>query len=126
MASRHSRPRPSLVASMTTRRVAWRRSDEVEVDEHCPLTVRDSGLSLVGTVIGGEAGLAHRVEYRVLADREGLTTAGPGRGPRAFRTGTLSLQRDAKNRWTVDGAPVRALTGCTDVELGFSPSTNTL
>ena len=41
---------------MTTRRVAWRRSDEVETDEHCTLTVRDSGLSLVGTVLGSEDG----------------------------------------------------------------------
>jgi hypothetical protein len=39
---------------MTTRRVAWRRSDEVETDEHCTLTVRDGGLSLVGTVLGAD------------------------------------------------------------------------
>ncbi len=111
---------------MTTRRVAWRRSDEVEADEHCTLTVRDSGLSLVGTVIGAEAGLPIRVEYRVLADREGLTTAVHVRDLRAFATRTLTLERDGKNRWTVDGVPVRALTGCTDVDLGCSPSTNTL
>ena len=41
---------------MTTRRVAWRRSDEIATDEHCTLTVRDGGLSLVGTVLGAEAG----------------------------------------------------------------------
>ena len=51
---------------MTTRRVAWRRSDEVETDEHCTLTTRDSGLSLDGTVLGAEGGLPVRVEYRVL------------------------------------------------------------
>ena len=39
---------------MTTRRVAWRRSDEIATDEHCTLTVRDGGLSLVGTVLGAE------------------------------------------------------------------------
>ena len=53
---------------MTTRRVAWRRSDEIETDEHCTLTVRDSGLSLVGTVLGAEAGAPIRIEYRVLTD----------------------------------------------------------
>ena len=60
---------------MTTRRVAWRRSDEVQTDEHCTLTQRDTGLSLVGTVLGAEDGAPVRIEYRVLTDAEGLTTA---------------------------------------------------
>jgi hypothetical protein len=111
---------------MTTRRVAWRRSDEVETDELCALTVRDNGLSLVGTVIGADGGLPVRIEYRVLADRAGLTTAAHVRDVRGFGTRTIVLERDAKDRWTVDGTVVRALKGCTDIDLGCSPSTNTL
>ncbi|HET9455732.1 MAG TPA: putative glycolipid-binding domain-containing protein [Candidatus Limnocylindrales bacterium] len=111
---------------MTTRRVAWRRSDESQTDEHCTMTLRDSGLSLVGTVLGAEAGLPVRVEYRVLADRSGLTTAAHVRDLRGFETRTVVLERSAKGAWTVDGAPARALRGCTDVDLGCSPSTNTL
>jgi hypothetical protein len=111
---------------MTTRRVAWRRSDEVEADEHCTLTLRDTGLSLVGTVLGSEAGLPVRVEYRVLTDREGMTTAAHARDLRGFETRTITLERSAKGSWTVDGVAARALKGCTDVDLGCSPSTNTL
>ena len=111
---------------MTTRRVAWRRSDEVESDEHCTLTLRDSGLSLVGTVLGAEDGRPVRVEYRVLADRAGMTTAAHVRDLRGFETRTMALERTAKGSWTVDGATARALRGCTDVDLGCSPSTNTL
>ena len=111
---------------MTTRRVAWRRSDEVEADEHCTLTLRDGGLSLVGTVIGAEGGLPVRIEYRVLADRGGLTTAAHVRDLRGFETRTISLERNAKGSWTVDGAAVRSLKGATDVDLGCSPATNTL
>ena len=111
---------------MTTRRVAWRRSDEVEVDEHCTLTLRDTGLSLVGTVLGAEGGLPVRIEYRVLADRAGMTTAAHVRDLRGFETRTIALERNAKGSWTVDGAAARALKGCTDVDLGCSPSTNTL
>jgi hypothetical protein len=111
---------------MTTRRVAWRRSDETETDEHCTLTVRDSGLSLVGTVLGAEAGSPVRIEYRVLADGAGLTTATHVRDLRGFETRMLALERDTKGNWTVDGRTVRALKGCTDVDLGCSPSTNTL
>ena len=111
---------------MTTRRVAWRRSDEVETDEHCTLTVRDGGLSLVGTVLGAEDGAPVRIEYRVLADGTGMTTAAHVRDLRGFETRTMALERDAKGNWTVDGTVMKALKGCTDVDLGCSPSTNTL
>ncbi len=111
---------------MTTRRVCWRRSDGVEADEHCTLTLRDTGLSLVGTVLGAEDGVPVRIEYRVLADPAGLTTAVHVRDLRGFTQRTLELLRDAKGRWTVDGRPANALRGCTDVDLGCSPSTNTL
>ena len=111
---------------MTTRRVAWRRSDEVQTDEHCTLTQRDTGLSLVGTILGAEDGAPVRIEYRVLADAEGLTTAAHVRDLRGFDQRTLTLERDAKGNWTVDGAKVRGLKGATDVDLGCSPSTNTL
>ena len=111
---------------MTTRRVAWRRSDEVEADEHCTLTLRDTGLSLMGTVLGAEGGLPVRIEYRVLTDRAGMTTAVHVRDLRGFATRTIALERNANGSWTVDAAAARALKGCTDVDLGCSPSTNTL
>ncbi|OGO54474.1 MAG: hypothetical protein A2V85_05290 [Chloroflexi bacterium RBG_16_72_14] len=111
---------------MTTRRVAWRRSDEVETDEHCTLTLRDSGLSLVGTVLGAEGGLPVRIEYRILTDAAGLTSAVSVRDLRGFEQRTLALTRTAKGSWTLDGVAVRALKGCTDVDLGCSPATNTL
>ena len=111
---------------MTARRVAWRRSDEVETDEHCALTLRDGGLSLVGTVLGAEGGMPVRIEYRVLADGAGMTTAAHVRDLRGFEQRTMVLERDAKGNWRVDGLAVRALKGCTDVDLGCSPSTNTL
>jgi uncharacterized protein len=112
---------------MTTRRVTWRRSDEMESDELCTMTTRDGGLSLIGTVLGaGSDGVPVRTEYRVLADGAGLTTAVHVRDLRGFEQRTLTLARDAKGGWTVDGAQVRALKGCTDVDLGFSPATNTL
>ena len=111
---------------MTTRRVAWRRSDEVATDEHCTLTLRDGGLSLVGTVLGAEAGQPIRIEYRVLADGAGMTTAAHVRDLRGFEVRTLVLEREPKGSWSVDGKAVRGLKACTDVDLGCSPSTNTL
>ncbi len=111
---------------MTTRRVSWRRSDEVRADEHCTITVRDGGLSLVGTVLGAENGVPFRTEYRVLADGAGTTTAVHVRDLRGFVQRTLTLARDGKGNWTVDGVPDRALKGCIDIDLGCSPATNAL
>ncbi len=111
---------------MTTRRVSWRRSDEVEADEWCTLAVRDSGLSLVGTVVGADGGLPLRVEYRVVAEPNGPTTATHVRLWHGFEQRTLTLERDAKGNWSRDAAKARDLKGCTDVDLGISPSTNTL
>ena len=111
---------------MTSRRVAWRRSDEVAADEVCTLSVRPSGLSLVGTVLGAEGGLPVRIEYQVLTDSGGFTTAVHVRDLRGFEQRTLALVRDGKGRWTVDGAAARGISGCSDVDLGCSPSTNTL
>ena len=111
---------------MTTRRVSWRRTDEVRTDEHCTISVRDSGLSLVGTVLGAAGGLPVRIEYRILADGAGATTAVHVRDSRGFVARQLTLARDAKGNWTVNGAADRTLKGCVDVDLGCSPSTNTL
>ena len=106
--------------------MAWRRTDEVLADELCTLAVRGSGLSLVGTVLGSEDGVPIRIEYRVLADGAGLTSAVHVRDLRGFDQRALTVERSTKGAWTVDGSPAKALRGCTDIDLGCSPSTNTL
>jgi hypothetical protein len=111
---------------MPTRRVSWRRTDEVATDEHCTISIRDAGLSLVGTVLGADGGLPVRIEYRVFADGAGATTAVHVRDYRGFGQRQLTLARDTKGNWTVNGAADRTLKGCVDVDLGCSPSTNTL
>lgn len=111
---------------MATRRVAWRRSDEIETDEHATVTVRDTGLSLVGTVLGAESGVPVRIEYRVMTDGSGATAAAHISDVRGFEQRVLRIERSAKGVWSVNGKVDKALKGCTDVDLGCSPSTNTL
>ena len=111
---------------MTTRRVAWRRSDEVETDEWCTLNVRPTGASLTGTLIGAQGGLPLRIEYRVLTNPNGQTAAVHVRQWHGFEQRQLTLARNEKGAWTRDGAAVRQLKGCTDVDLECSPATNAL
>lgn len=61
-----------------------------------------------------------------MAGGTGLTTAVHVRDLRGFEAWTLALARDAKGSWTVDGVRAPSLKGCTDVDLGCSPSPNTL
>ena len=60
-------------------------------------------MSLVGTVLGSEGGAPVRVEYRVLTDPAGFTTAVHVRDLRGFEQRTLTLNRDPKGSWTIDG-----------------------
>jgi hypothetical protein len=112
---------------MPTRRVSWRRTDEVHTDEHCTISIRDAGVSLVGTVLGAEGGLPVRIEYRVIADGVGGATAAVHvRDYRGFALRQVALACDARGNWTVNGLAQPALKGCVDVDLGCTPSTNTL
>ena len=54
-----------------------------------------------------------RPGYRHVIDLRGLTAH-------------IDADRDAKGSWTIDGQAARSLKGCSDIDLGCSPSTNTL
>jgi uncharacterized protein len=109
-----------------TRRLAWRCSGPLEVDEHCTVDRRAAGLSLTGIVLGAEDDVPVRVEYTVLTDAEGLTTEVHVTDQRGFRSRTTALTRDARGDWAIDGVQAPALDGCTDIDLACSPSTNAL
>ena len=79
-----------------------------------------------GTVLGADGGVPVRIEYRVFADGAGLTTAAHVRDLRGFETRTIALERDPRATGPSTGSITRGLKGCTDVDLGCSPSTNTL
>jgi hypothetical protein len=111
---------------MTTTRIGWRRTGEIDVHEQCTVSVRDSGMSLVGTVLGADGGVPVRIEYRVMVDARGSTTAAHVRQIRGFEQATVALVRDPRGGWTVNGLRASALKGCADVDLGCSPSTNAL
>lgn len=112
---------------MTSRRVVWRRSGELDGVEHCTLTLGRSGrLSLVGCVLGVDEGVPVRVDYVVETDSSGVTTSVLVEYLRGFEQRSLHLARDAPGAWTVDGAAAGWLHGCTDVDLGCSPATNAL
>lgn len=109
-----------------TRCVAWQIERSWQAVEWCRLAESRTGIDLSGSVAGVLDGTPFRVDYAIACDADWLT--------RSVRVndwlGTAPpRQRDIRceaGRWTIDGAAAPALDGATDIDLGFSPSTNTL
>lgn len=104
----------------------WRQSGTTQTDEHCRLDVGACGVSLEGTVLGAQNGTPVHVRYRVLAGADGVTTTVHVCFQQGLGRDETTLVRAPGGRWTVDGVDAPVLDGCTDVDLGCTPATNTL
>lgn len=106
--------------------VLW-RSDRLGSAEYCTLGDLPDGYRLAGTVVLPIDGRPGLVEYEVDADRGWRTRGAHVRWRTAGPTaeGDLRLTSGAGG-WTLDGVTRPDLAGCVDVDLGFSPCTNTL
>jgi hypothetical protein len=105
--------------------ILWRRLD-LPGHELARLEAHGEGWSLSGTaVFAGEAGPC-RLDYAVICDVTWRTSSARVRGTIGDREVDLDLAADAARRWRLNGQECRAVAGAADVDLGFSPSTNTL
>ena len=107
------------------RSLIWRRIDAHGL-EYCTLARSDDGWTLGGTVVVTFEERPAEARYQVVCDEQwqtrivviSLTMVGAQR--------TLRLARDDERRWWLDGEEIVTLRGCLDVDLGVTPSTNTL
>ncbi|RKU04429.1 hypothetical protein C7H84_05810 [Burkholderia sp. Nafp2/4-1b] len=109
-----------------TRCVAWQVAQTWQAAEWCRLVETDAGVDLSGSVAGAIDGTPFRIDYAIVCGADWLT-----RSVRVtYSLGAAPLQSHGiecvAGRWTVDGVDAPALAGATDIDLGFSPSTNTL
>lgn len=103
----------------------WRRLD-VPGHEDARFARAGEGWRVTGEVEVEEAGVAARLRYAVECDAAWRTRAVIVEGHAAGAPVHVALAADGAGRWTRDGAPVPALAGTLDVDLGFTPATNTL
>ena len=81
--------------------------------------------SLRGTILHLHENQPIEVRYSIECD-SGWHTLNAGVAVReGNREGSLRIKSDGK-RWTANGDPQPQLDGCIDIDLGWSPSTNTL
>src|SRR6185295_18627564 len=106
--------------------ILWRRLDHPGHDA-CLLLRRDDRWHLAGNAAFVEGGRPCRLSYRVICDAEWRTLAARVEGSIGDESFEIALRvHPALRRWKCNGAERRAVAGCTDVDLSFTPATNLL
>jgi hypothetical protein len=114
-----------MAISATAFAVIWRQVDGSGM-EHCRLTEDFLTPSLDGAVVVVDANVPWRLDFGIACDGQWRTRAVSVRAVEGVTDHLLNLAADDRGRWIVDGMARGDLDGCLDVDLGFSPSTNTL
>lgn len=91
--------------------------------EHCVIEATPEGWTIRGMTVLPLGQAPGRIDYHVSVDHQWLTR-------RAHIHVEGALTRDvevtvAEGQWAVDGTRRDDLSGCTDIDLGWTPSTNT-
>jgi hypothetical protein len=90
------------------------------------MSEQGQGASLDGQVVVLSRGVSWRIEYEIHCDDAWRTRAVSVRADAGTETHSLKLDADGHGRWRVGGEVRQDLRDCLVVDLGFSPSTNTL
>ena len=94
--------------------------------EYCELTRHPEGWSLRGQVVLAEEAAPAYFAYVIACDPAWVTRSAPVEARRGGASQSLSLEADDRRRWFADGREVVGVRGCVDVDLGFTPATNTI
>jgi hypothetical protein len=105
--------------------VAWKQLDDSGM-EHCRLSEAAAGATFAGTVVAVADNVPWSIEYEVRCDEGWRTRAATIAAHAGAALHTVTMEVDDHGRWMVSKDARPELTGCIDVDLGFSPSTNTL
>lgn len=110
-------PSPSLMS--------WRRLD-VPGREEARVERMDVGWRLMGELNVTEGGVEARLRYKITCDPEWRTRSAVIEGDVGGEAIRFVLEADGAGNWRRDGEAVPELAGALDVDLGFTPATNTL
>jgi hypothetical protein len=112
---------------MTRHRVVWQSSIDIG-HEWCELDDGPASSTLRGFVVLASAGVPWRIGYTIEVDRAGLTRRLWIDAEGAGSVIRIDVSSDGRGRWTRTGTDEVVVDDpdALDVDLGFSPSTNTL
>lgn len=89
------------------------------------LEEQETEILLRGQIVAAIEGIPCAVSYEVSADSRWVTRR-VGITMSSEESRILSIEHDGGGRWSVDGIERPDLSKCRDIDLGISPSTNTL
>lgn len=110
-------------------RVAWHAGHEFGGDEICTVQRTATGWRLSGDVVTERDGHGLRIRYAIEADAGWHTRAASVRideDAANHPARHISLASDGLGHWTLDGVPFPDASAAVDVDLGWTPATNTL
>ncbi len=107
------------------RSIVWRRMDEPGIDL-CRILRSEESWHLMGTATGLHSGAPLHVDYHVACDASWVTRTARLLGWVGDRRIDLVIRRDDKGSWTCNEQPVPGVLGAMDIDLGFTPATNTV
>src|SRR5688500_6056764 len=106
-------------------RVRWRRLD-VPGREEAMIARTVNGWRLMGELDVAEPGVTAALRYAIECDPAWRTRSAVIEGKANGSPVHFSLAADGAGGWTKDGVALPELAGALDVDLGFTPATNTL
>lgn len=109
---------------MSHHQILWRRVDVVGLDA-CRLQRLPDGWQLSGSAIYHEDGVLAQVHYDVRHDETWQTQSCRVSGWANGNHIDLSIVHHVSRGWLVNEQPVDGLADALDVDLGFTPATNT-
>jgi hypothetical protein len=105
--------------------ILWRRLDQ-SGHESARLSRQHSRQHLVGTAVFAHHQQPCRLDYLVICDAGWHTISGKVAGWVGNQSVEIEIFADSARRWQLNGLECPAVTGCIDLDLNFSPSTNLL
>lgn len=109
----------------TNHSIIWRRLDHPG-HESALLSSNDDSWHLHGTAVFLYDALACRLDYRIVCDSQWHTRSAYVAGWVGNRLIESKLIVTPDQRWLLNDKDAPQVAGCVDVDLNFSPSTNTL
>jgi len=105
--------------------IVWRRLDEPGTDL-CRIVRDEDAWRLMGTATGLHGGAPLHIDYHVSCDANWMTRTVCLLGWVGSHRIDLIIQRGVDGAWTCNERPLPVLTGASDIDLGFTPATNTV
>lgn len=105
--------------------IRWRRLD-VFGYEHARIQRVHGGWRFQGKVVVRESGVSAQPNYVVECDSTWLTRSALVHGEAAGQLVRFALSADGAGHWTAGDQVLSAVSGALDIDLGFTPATNTL